>query len=531
MKKTVLVLGLIAIVASFGFAGGAQEAGGAGAGDVTEFVIGNGAEPESLDPHLVSGVPEHRIMMGLYEGLVVPDPETATAVPGVAESWEISDDGTMYTFTLREDAQWSDGTPITAQQFVDSWLRILNPETAAPYAWFPSMFIKGAADYNAGEAGPESVAVRALDDRTFQFETVGPLPYTLDALSHYSFQVVPLHAIEEYGSEWTLPENFVGNGPYTLAEWSPQQRIVLEPNPTYWNADKVQLDRVVFLPVEEDTTMYNMYINGEIDWATNVPLGQLEQAQLRDDYHVSPYLGTYYYVFNNGREPLNDPNVRKALSMAIDRQLLVDTVTRAGQIPAYSMVPEMTGYPGIEGLGDDLDTARQLLADAGYPDGEGFPELTVLYNTNEAHKSIAEFIQQQWLDNLNINVTLENQEWGTYLNNRRQHNFDIARAGWIGDYQDPNTFLDMFITGGAMNGGQFANDEYDSLIAQAAQMQAGPERFDVLRQAEQIFIEDEMAVMPIYYYVNLNMIDLQKWSGWYANIMGWHPVGDIVGAN
>ena len=525
MKKTLFVVGLVGLVVSFGFASGTQEGA---SGELDEFIIGNGAEPESLDPHLISGVPEHRIMMAIFEGLVTPDPETARAMPGVAESWDISDDGTEYTFYLRDDAQWSDGTPITAQDFVDSWIRVLDPETAAPYAWFPSMFIEGASEFNAGEADASAVAVRALDESTFQFETVGPLPYVLDALAHYSFQAVPMHVIEEHGDEWTLPENFVGNGPYDLAEWSPQQQIVVEPNPTYWNADKVELDRVVFLPVEEDTTMYNMYINGEMDWATNVPTGQLDDAQLRDDYHVSPYLGTYYYVINNEREPLDDPDVRKALSLALDRELLVDTVTRAGQIPAYSMVPDMEGYPGIDGLGEDVAMAQDLLADAGYPDGEGFPELTILYNTNEAHKSIAEFIQQSWLDNLGIDVTLENQEWGTYLSTRRQSDFDIARAGWIGDYQDPNTFLDMFIAGGAMNGGQFSSERYDELIAQAAQMEAGQERFEVLQEAEEIFIEEQMAVIPIYYYVNQNMIDLEEWGGWYANVMGWHPVGDVA---
>ena len=528
MKRAFIALGLIAFVAVFGFAGGTQEGASE---DLTEFVIGNGAEPESLDPHLVSGVPEHRIMMGIYEGLVIPDPETARAVPGVAESWEVSDDGTVYTFTLREDAVWSDGTPITAQQFVDSWLRILDPDTAAPYAWFPAMFLKGAGAYNAGDADADAVAVRALDDRTFQFETVGPLPYTVDALTHYSFQVVPIHAIEEHGSEWTLPENFVGNGPFTLKEWSPQEQIVLEPNPTYWNADAVALDRVVFLPIDDDNTMFNMYINGEIDWAANVPPGRLEEAQLMDDYQVSPQLSTYYYEFNTQQAPTDDVRVRKALAMAIDRQLLVDTVTRAGQIPAYGIVPDMTGYEANEGFSEDLERAKELLAEAGYPDGTGFPELTVLYNTNDAHKSIAEFVQQQWAQNLNIDVTLQNQEWGTYLANRRAHSFEVARAGWVGDYQDPNTFLDMFVTGGALNHGEFSNARYDELMAQAAGMPDGPERLAVLKEAEDIFINQEMAIMPFYYYVNQDMIDLSKWDGWYGNVMGWHPVGDIAPAN
>ncbi|MFW6228663.1 MAG: peptide ABC transporter substrate-binding protein, partial [Alkalispirochaeta sp.] len=267
----------------------------------------------------------------------------------------------------------------------------------------------------------------------------------------------------------------------------------------------------------------------EMDWSTDVPVAQIEAVQLRDDFQVSPYLGTYYFVFNNGREPLDDPRVRKALSMAIDRDLLVETVTKAGEIPAYTIVPEMTGYPGIDGVDEDVEEARELLAEAGFPNGEGFPELTLLYNTHESHKAIGEFIQQQWLNNLNVDITLENQEWATYLASRREHQFDIARAGWIGDYQDPNTFLDMFITGGAMNGGQYSNDEFDRLVSEAARMPAGDERFDALRRAETIFIEEDMGVMPIYYYVNKDMIDLDKWNGWYSNIMGWHPVGDVSG--
>lgn len=528
MRKTLTILGLMIVAAAFVFAGGQGEQAAAGAADGAEFILANGAEPESLDPHKVSGVPEHRILMGIFEGLVVPDPETAEAAPGVAESWDITNNGTVYTFHLRDDAVWSDGTPVTAQQFVDSWIRMLDPNEANPYAWFPSMFIKGAAAFNGGEADADAVAVEAVDDKTFRFETVGPLPYTLGALAHYSFAVVPLHAIEEYGDQWTLPENFVGNGPFTLESWRPQESITLVPNDTYWNKDKVELGRVTFLPVEEDTTMYNMYLNGEVDWATNVPNGQIDEAKLRDDYHANPQLATYYYVFQTQKPPINDPRVRKALSMAFDRQELIDTVTRAGQTAAFSIVPPMTGYPGIEGLGEDVEEAQQLLAEAGYPNGEGFPELTLLYNTSEGHKAIGEFIQQQWLENLNIDITLENQEWGTYLNTRRQGAFEVARAGWVGDYQDPNTFLDMFVTGGAMNGGKYSNPEYDELIEQAAQMPAGDDRMQVMADAERLLIEEDQAIMPIYYYVNIDMIDLDRWSGWYANVMGWHPVGDIA---
>ncbi len=306
-----------------------------------EFIIVNGAEPETLDPHLITGVPEHRIYMSLFEGLLTYD-----------------------------------------------------PETGSHYAWFPNMFIKGAQEYNSGEAGPEAVEIEAVDDLTFEMNLVGPLPYVLDALPHYSFAVVPMHAIEEYGKEWTSPENFVGNGPFTLEEWAPQDKLSVVPNETYWDAGAVSLDRVVYLPIDDNNTGYNMYINDEADWMTTIPLDRMDQAKLRDDYHNAPYLGTYYYVIQNEREPFDDSRVRKALAMSFDRTVLVEKVTKQGQIPATSMVPEMAGYPAIDGYGKDVERAQELLAEAGFPEGEGFPEFEILYNTNEAHKKIAEYIQE-----------------------------------------------------------------------------------------------------------------------------------------
>lgn len=523
MKRVLAVL-LVLCIASFAFATGTQETAAATGG---EFIIGNGAEPESLDPHLVSGVPEHRILAGLFEGLTIDDPVTAEPIPGVAESWTISDDGTVYTFKLREDAVWSDGVDITADTFVQSWRRMLDPATAAPYAWFPAMFLENGAAVNAGEMPVEELGVRAIDEDTLEVSLVGPLPYVLGALTHYSFSPVPIHAIEEYGDDWTLPENFVGNGPYVLEDWRPQEQLSIVPSDTYWDAEAVSLDRVIYLPIDDNNTMYNMFINGEIDWATTVPLDQMDSAKLMDEYHVAPYLGTYYYVVQNEVEPFTDPRVRKALAMSFDRTTLVEQITKGGQIATTKMVPDMAGYPGITGNEEDVEMAKQLLADAGYPDGEGFPEFEILYNTSEAHKKIAEYIQQQWQENLGITATLVNQEWGTYLATRRAGEFQVARAGWIGDYQDPNTFLDMFVTGAAMNGGRYSNPEYDRLIAQAAQMPDGPERFETLQRAEEIFITEDQGVIPIYHYVSINMIDTTRWGGWHTNTMDYHPVKNI----
>jgi oligopeptide transport system substrate-binding protein len=495
------------------------------------FRISNGAEPESLDPALIQGVPEHRIFEALFEGLVANDPETALAVPGVAESWEANEDGTQYTFKLREDAVWSDGVPITANDVVYSWLRLLDPMTAGPYAWFPCMFLEGATEFNAGEAGPEAVGIRALDDHTFQMDLIGPLPYAVDALTHYSFSIVPKHAIEEFGDKWTSPENFVGNGPFVLTERIPQTSLTVAKSDTYWDKENVKLDKVIFYSPDSTTTNYNMYLNGEIDWATNVPNDQLSAAQMRSDFQSSPQLSTYYYVFQNEVAPFDNPDVRRALSLALDREALVEGVTRAGEIPAWGIVPPMAGYEALEFPYDNMDDmiaeAQDLLARAGYPNGAGFPTFTILYNTDEGHKQIAEFVQQEWKDNLGINVTLENQEWQTYLSNRNEGNFEVARAGWVGDYQDPNTFLDMFITGTGMNGGNYSNEVYDLLINEAARMPAGEDRFGVLKIAEDIMINQDMGIMPFYYYVAINMIDTDKWGGWHPNTMDYHPVKDI----
>lgn len=495
--------------------------------DGVVFRLINGAEPESLDPHQIQGVPEHRIYETIFEGLVAYHPETADAVPGIAESWTSNAEGDQYTFTIRDDAVWSDGVKITAQTVVDSWLRALAPETASPYAWFPAMFLKGAADYNEGNAGPESVGIRAIDEMTFQMDLLGPLPYAIGALAHYSFAVVPLHAIEKYGSEWTLPENFVGNGPYILEEWVPQSYISAVPNPSYWDADAVQLDQVVFYALDDNNTAYNMYLNGEVDWVTTVPLDQIEAASLRRDYHRAPQLATYYYVFQVEKAPFDDVRVRKALSLSVDREALVDSVTRGGQIPAWGIVPEMAGYPSLGEPIYDIAQARKLLAEAGYPNGVGFPKTKILYNTSESHKAIAEFLQQEWKKALDITIELENQEWATYLSSRNAGNFQVARAGWVGDYQDPNTFLDMFVTGTAMNGGKYSNPiGYDLNIEEATTM-SGSDRMEILMMAEYAMINEDQAIMPLYYYTTNNMVDTSKWGGWFPNTMDYHPLKDV----
>lgn len=523
--KIVCLLTALASAALILAACGGKTEGKAGAASTmagTEFIIGNGAEPQSLDPAKIQGVPEHRINMALFEGLVAYDPKTNNAIPGVAKSWDISEDGMTYTFHLR-DAEWSDGTPITAQTFVDSWLRMLSPETASQYADIITLIVKGAREYNTGEVDASAVGIKAIDDKTFEVQLTGPAPYAIDVIAHYAFNAVPMHAIKKFGADWIKPGNFVGNGPFVLESWVPQEKVTVVPNPKYWNKENVHLSRVTFLPIEDSNTAFEKYKAEEIDWNTGIPVPRIDEVKMLPDYQVAPQLSTYYYVFNVKRGPLQDIRVRKALTMALNKQELVEKITKAGQLPTRSMVPSMEGYTPGEGAGYDVEGAKQLLADAGYPEGKGFPVLTIIYNTLEGHKLIAEYVQESWKKNLGIDLKIQNYEWKTFIDMRNQHDFDIARSGWVGDYQDPNTFLEIFLTGSGNNDGQYSNEQYDALVRQAATMKSGAERFDTLHNAEEILLTQDQAVMPIYSYVSQTLIDTTKWEGWYSNLQDVHP--------
>jgi len=491
--------------------------------DKAEFIINNAAEPQSLDPSHVQGVPEHRLYMALFEGLTTYDPETSKAVPGIAESWTTSADGKTVTFKLRKSV-WSDGKPLTAKDFVNGWIRTLKPDTAAEYAYMIGMVVKGANEFNQGKStDPSTVGVKALDDYTLQVELVGPSAYFVDMTAHYAFSPLPMHVIEKYGDKWIQPGNFVGNGPYILKEWKPQNYIFVTKNSKYWDAKKVSINSIKFLTITDEKTSFNMFQKGEIDWDTQVPTDLIDEVKLRPDYQVHPQLAIYYYCFNNQRPPFNDPLVRKAFSASVDKTALVEKVTKAGEIPTDAFTPPMTGFTPQPGIGYDVVQAKALLAQAGYPDGKGFPSVIIKYNTNEGHKKIAEFIQEQWKTNLGVSVKLQNEEWKTFLDTRsNSHDFDVARHGWVADYMDPSNFLELFITGGGNNDGLYSNPKFDELVKKAATMPDSPERNQVLMDAEKIFAEDQ-AMLPLYWYVDNDMIDLTKWDGWYGNPLGIHP--------
>ena len=489
----------------------------------TEFTVVNGSEPSSLDPAHMQSNTDERLHEALYEGLIIFDPKTNEPKPGLAESWTVGKDGKTYTFKLRK-AVWSDGTPITAQTVVDSWVRELDPKTAGEYADFPASYIAGAQDFKDGKGDSSKVQVKAIDAQTFQATFNAALP-TLGILAHYAFDVVPVHVIAKVGQNWTLPENFVGNGPFVLKEWVPQSKIVVVTNPKYWDAKSVKLTKITFLPIDDNNTGYTMYKNGDVDWMTTVPLDQLEEAQLRKDYNNGPFFSTYYYEVNvtkTGVKELQDVRVRKALSEAIDRATLVKRVTKAGQLPAFALNPPLASYAPPKLIKDDIKDAQKLLAAAGFPGGKGFPKVTILYNTNDGHKKVAEYVQDQWKKNLGIEVDLKNEEFKTVISDRNEHNFQIARAGWIGDYADPMTFLDIWVKTSGNNDPGYDNPKYDAIIDKAKSLQPGPERTKLLQQAETILLTD-LPVIPFYYYVSNNMLDTSKWSGWYNTPLDIHP--------
>ena len=518
MKKTLLFFLSVLLITGTLFATSEKER----PAEEVVFRVINGAEPPTLDPSLSEDTTSHNILMALFDGLLIYDPKTNDGIPGVAESWEVASDGKTFIFHLRKST-WSDGVPITAQTVVDSWLRTLNPDTASPYAWLMGMVVEGADAYNTGSAGPEAVKISAIDDYTFQATMVGPVPYVTSMLPHTVFGILPIHIIEKYGDEWTLPGNMVSNGAFVLEEWKPQEIVTVVKNEKYYDADVVQLDKIVYYPSDDNTTRLNMYLAGEGDWLNgSIPLDQLDAMKLRDDYQVIPSLGTYYYEFNHTAAPFNNVKLRKAMAMSIDKQTLVDRVSKGGQIPADTVVPGMAGYNSPAGNGYDVAKAKQLLAEAGYPDGKGFPEVVLLYNTNDGHKKIAEYVQQEWEKNLGIKISIENAEWKTVLARGKEQDFQVLRMGWIGDYLDANTFLELFQTDAGQNYGKYTNPKFDALIQEAARMPGGDARYNKLEEAEKIFIDQDQGVLPIYFYTNLNMIDMDVWGGWYSATQDWH---------
>ncbi len=604
-----------------------------------DMVFVNGTEVSSLDPASVSGVPEGRVMYALYEGLTVRHPRTLESIPGMAESWHLSDDGRVYTFRIRDDARWSNGDRLTAHDFAWSWQRLLHPETASEYVyqlwylenaraysllpvdlpderwWFDATWYvtwrgaddrvrigrHGFADLAADRPAPTArfagprfqervpppdaepylegwsyettltlaeveaaldghllpeararqelfwprVGARAADDRTFVVTLSSPTPFFLTLTSFYP--TMPTHratwerAREEFPDtwqiEWISPERLVTNGPFRLAERRVNDRIRLEKNPEYWDFDNVALRTIDVLAVEHYGTMLNLYLTGEVDWIERCAPNLIPRMLPREDFDPQSYLGSYFYRVNVERPPLDDVRVRRALALAIDRKAIVEKITKKGEKPLYALCPDgLPGYPrptmAHAPLADDLsnyaqafaadcEEARRLLAEAGFgPGRRDFPTIEIHYNTAEVHRDLAEVVADTWKRELDVDAKLLNQEWKVYLDTQNTQGYDVSRSAWIGDYPDPNTFVDMWVTGGENNRTGWGDPEYDALVAAAALETDPARRLQLLADAEAILL-DQLPILPIYSYVSQNVVN-PRLGGFFENVMDDH---------
>lgn len=505
------------------------------------------SEPQTIDPALNSAVDGAIMINHMFEGLVkwVDDGEgNAVTAPGQAESWEkvVNDDGTVtYTFTLRDGIKWSDGQPVTAADFEYTWKRLANPETAADYCYMIDM-VQGYADVASGAADPDTLGIKAIDDKTLEVVLSYDCPYFEEIMAFPATFPVRQDMVEG-NEQWTYdPATYIGNGPYKMAEWSHNAYILAEKNENYYDYENLGPDTIRFTLLDDANAMLTAYNSGELDFIENFPTDEMANYLASGEITVADYLGTYYVCFNTEDEVFSDPLIREAFSLAIDRNYIVENVSQAGEVPATAYVP--SGVNDAAGpSGDDFRTvggdyysvaaedyeancekARELLAEAGYPNGEGFPTVEYTYNTDDKHKAIAEALQNMWQEVLGVTVTLSNQDWNVFLESRKQGDYQIARNGWIADYNDPCSFLDMWYTDGGNNDAQYSNPEYDAQIDAAKATSNQEERMAAFHAAEDILIEQDSVLAPIYFYTQPYMLadDIQ---GMYYTPLGYFFFG------
>ena len=505
-----------------------------------KIVYNLGADPKTIDPQLNSAVDGSTIIHNAFEGLMRED-ENSKIVPGTAEKYEVSDDGTVYTFHIRKDAKWSDGKPVVAGDFEYAWKRALNPKVAAEYAYQLFYIKNGAAYYNQEKVGgkvatAEDVGVKVIDDNTLEVTLEAPVPYFLSLAAFPTYFPVRKDIIEGNEEKWTLkPDTYISNGPFKMSEWKEKESITFVKNENYWDVKNVKLETLEVKLIDDQITYLNAFKSGEIDVIESPPQAEIPTLLDEGTAKIYPYLGTYFYVINvsdkakdvdpKAAEALSNPKFRKALSLAIDKQLIVDKVAQGGQAPATSYVPAgILDSIGKEfqkeysSKGANIEEAKKLLAEAGYPNGEGAPTITFTFNTDQGHQNIAQAVQDMWKTNLGINVELKNEEWAVFQDTRNNFQYSIARHGWIADYNDPMTFLDMWTTGNGQNNAGYSNKEYDKLIAQAKVELDDAKRTELLHKAEDILM-DESPIIPLYYYTNVLCID-KNVKGTYKSPLG-----------
>ncbi|TYK66101.1 ABC transporter substrate-binding protein [Colwellia echini] len=476
------------------------------------LVRGVGAEVASLDPHKIEGATAGTVLHDLMEGLTTED-ENGNLIPLIAERWTTQDNKT-FTFYLRKDALWSNGDPVTADDFVYSWRRLVDPNTASPYAWYLEMTtMQNAAEIIKGNKKPETLEVKALDDFTLQVKLTESIPYFPKMLVHTPVKPVHKATIEKFGNKWTRAENFVGNGAYNLKKWTVNERIVLEKNPHYMDADQVIIEQVSYLPIENQVAEMNRFLSGEIDITSQVPNEHYSRLtkEHSDSLRISPLLCTYYYGIRVTNPPFDDVRIRKALSYALDRDIITHYITGKGESPAYYFTPDKTAdmvadLPDYATWSQEKrDTeARRLLKEAGY-DEDNPLEFELLYNTSENHKKIATAVRQLWKQALGVKISLINEEWKTYLDTRRFGTFQVTRSGWCGDYNEPSTFLTLLMSTNSSNDMHYKSEAYDAILNRALQATSNKDRQQAYKEAEAMLAED-MPIIPIYHYVLARLV-------------------------
>ena len=496
------------------------------------LLVGNSAEPKALDHQLVTGVIESKIITSLFEGLVAGDPSRDdAAIPGAAASWEHNEDMTGWVFHLQPQGKWSDGAPVTAHDFVFAYNRLLHPDFAGPYAEM-LYFLDGAEAFNKGETTDFSqVGVKAVDDFTLQLKLREPVPYLPSLTRHYTWFPVPRHVVLQFGkmtdrfTKWSVLPNIVGNGPFKLTQWRFHDFIEVRRNPHYWNAAQVGLNGIRFYPVENPYTETRAFLSGQLHTTYQLPSDLIRTVKKNDPEFLrqEPYVGTTFIRLNTTRPAFSDPRVRQALSLTIDRGQICEHIME-GFIPATSLTPKMGSYEPEAKLRFDPEKARGLLAEAGFPNGDGFPVFSMLISRPSARAG-SEALQAMWLKHLNIRINIQNMDWGSYIGAQQSLNFDMASAGWVGDYLDPTTFLNIWTPGNGNNNTGWSDPQYESLLRAAALKSNAAERTALFREAESLLM-DAQPILPVSYYTR-NYLIRPEVKGWHPLLLDNHPWGAI----
>ena len=478
-----------------------------------EIVFNLGAEPRTIDPALNNAVDGTDVIGNIFEGLMRVGLD-GRPEPGAAEGWEESEDGMSWTFRLRPNLKWSDGVPLTAEDFRYGFLRVLAPENASPYAYL-GYCIKNAQAYFDGKAASSDVGLAAVDERTLRIDLEYRTPLLLDYLAFGTFMPARADAVEANPRGWSAKGDFPCNGPFKITEWKHNAELTIVKNPHYWEADKVKLAGVRMVMIVDSNTALTAFRGSRLDFIKSLPLQMIEQLIKSGEAQVTNSLGTAFCVFNVKAPPFDNPAVRRAFTLAVDRRAIVEKITRSGQRPGVAYIPY--GIPGVEASPDfraeggeflparpDVETARALLAEAGYPNGEGFPHVAYKYNSNPGNKALAEALQAMWKQVLGVEVELLSEEWKVFIDTRQRRDFQIARHAYMADFFDPGTFMEMWQSDAAENNANYSDPEYDALMAESLKQMDRGKRMEALHKAEAILMRD-LPVLPIYFYSGATM--------------------------